>query len=128
MDYEGVIIQESLRDPSVLRRLTIRSSRVEPVTEWHETPWLTQWTFLTVVVPEADADEIAALIGRAIDRDHATSWYADYKNDTHHYVIFSDCAFYIDRRDAREYEEARAYGIARGLPAHQANFVALLEE
>lgn len=128
MDYEGIIIQESLRDTAVLRRLTILASRTEPVTDWHATPWLTQWTYLTVRIPEGDADELAALIGRAIDREHAASWYADYKNDTHHYVVFSDCAFYIDRRRAEEYEEARAYAIARGLPKHQADFQALLEE
>jgi hypothetical protein len=127
MDYEGVIIEESLRDTAVLRRVTILSTRVQAVTQWHETPWLTQWTFHTIAVPEQDADEIAALIGRAIDREHATSWYADYKNDTHHYVIYSDCAFFIDRRSSGEYEEARAYGIERGLPAHQADFVALIE-
>ena len=128
MDYQGVIIEESLRDTAVLRRLTILSTRNDAVTDWHATPWLTQWTFHTVIVPEADADEIAALIGRAIDGEHATSWYADYKNDTHHYVIFSDCAFYIDRRNADEYEEARVYGIGRGLPAHHADFMALIEE
>ncbi len=126
MDYEGIIIEESLGNTAVLGRLTILSTRIESVTDWHATPWLAHWTFHTVIVPEQDADEIAALIGRAIDRQHATSWYADYKNDTHHYVIYSDCAFYIDRRSAEEYEEARAYGIGRGLPEHQADFVALL--
>jgi hypothetical protein len=126
VDYEGVIIQESLQDTTVLRRVTILSTRIEEATEWHATPWLAQWTLHTVIVREEDADEIAALIGRAIDREHATSWYADYKNDTHHYIIFNDGAFYIDRRNAHEYEEARAYGIGRGLPEHQADFVALL--
>ena len=128
MDYEGVIIAESLSDAAVLRRLIIVSTRTEPVTDWHATPWLTRWTFHSVTVPEEDADEVAALIGWAIDREHATSWYADYKNDTHHYVIFSDCAFYIDRRNSDEYEEARVYGIDRGLPAHRADFVAMIEE
>jgi len=128
VDYEGVIIAESLSDAAVLRRLIIVSTRTEPVTDWHATPWLTRWTFHSVTVPEEDADEVAALIGRAIDREHATSWYADYKNDTHHFVTFSDCAFYIDRRNPDEYEEARVYGIGRGLPAHQADFVALIEE
>jgi hypothetical protein len=128
VDYEGVIIEESLRDTSVLGRLTILSTRVEPVTEWHQTPWLTHWTFVTIRVPEVDADEIAALIARAFDREHATSWYADYKNDTHHYVIYSDCGFYIDRHSAEEYDEARTYGIARGLPEHQADFIALIED
>ena len=128
MDYLGTIIAESLGDTTVLRRLTIVSTRIEAVTDWHATPWLRQWTFHTVTVPEEDADEVAALIGRAIDREHAMSWYADYKNDSHHYVIFSDCAFYIDRRNPDEYEEARVYGIGRGLPAHRADFVALIEE
>ena len=57
MDYEGVIIEESLRDPSVLGRVTILSTRVETVTEWHQTPWLTQWTFLTIRVPEQETTD-----------------------------------------------------------------------
>jgi hypothetical protein len=126
MDFEGVVIQESLTDISILRRLTILATRVEAVTDWHRTPWLKQWTFLTIRVSEQDADELAALIGRSIDREHHTSWYADYKNDTHHYVVFSDCAFYIDRRRPEQYEEARDYAIRRGLPDHQADFIALI--
>lgn len=123
MDYEGTIIEESLRDTAVLRRVTILSTRTQAVTAWHATPWLEQWTYHTVRVREEDADEIAALIGRSIDREHAASWYASYRNDTHHYVIYNDCAFYIDRRRADEYEEARAYGLSRGLPAHQAALI-----
>ena len=41
----GDIIEESLTDRSVLSEVTILETRVEPVTEYHRTPWLEQWTF-----------------------------------------------------------------------------------
>ena len=40
----GDIIEESLTDRSVLSEVTILETRVEPVTEYHRTLWLEQWT------------------------------------------------------------------------------------
>jgi len=36
----GEIIEESLADSSVLSKVIVLDSRVEPVTEYHRTPWL----------------------------------------------------------------------------------------
>lgn len=40
MDYKGVIIEESLKDKSVLDKVKILRTKEEPVTEGDQTPWL----------------------------------------------------------------------------------------
>ena len=127
MDFEGVIIAESLSDAAVLGQVQVLGMQVDPVTPEHRTPWLVQWTLHTVRVSETRAPEVAEALSHAIDAAHATSWYADFKNETHHYVIYYDRVFLIDRRSPEEYAEAVAYGIDRGLPEHQADFVALIQ-
>ena len=127
MDYEGIVIEESLRDRSALDSLEILGTRIETITPEHRTPWLVRWTLHTVRVPEGRAQAVAETLSHAIDAAHAASWYADFKNETHHYVIYRDRVFLIDRRRAEEYAEAVEYGIALGLPEHQADFLSLLE-
>ena len=129
MDFEGVIIEESLADRSVLASIEIIETHVEPMTpEHHRTPWIAQWTLHTIRVLESRAPAVANAISHAIDSAHAASWYADFKNDTHHYVIYHERVFLIDRRNAVQYAEAVSYGIERGLPEHQADFVSLLPD
>lgn len=50
MDYKGVIIEESLENKDVLDHVTIVSTKVEPVTTGHQTPWVKQWTLHTVEI------------------------------------------------------------------------------
>jgi hypothetical protein len=128
VSFEGIVIEESLEDKSVLRRMQVLSTSVEPVTEEHRTPWLEQWTLHSVRVADAEAGEVAEELSLALDATHANSWYADFKDATHHYVIFRDRVFLIDRRSREQYEAARRFGIERGLPEPQADFVALLDE
>lgn len=52
MNYQGVIIEESLEDKGILKDVRILSTEVELVTEEHETPRLKQWTLHTIEVPE----------------------------------------------------------------------------
>ena len=66
MNYKGVIIKESLRNSSVLQELKILQTKIEPVTSMHKTPWLRQWTLLTIEVPEKKSDEIGSIIEEAV--------------------------------------------------------------
>lgn len=120
--HEGIIIEESLENTSVLKRVKILSTQVEPITDDHQTPWLTQWTIHTVEVAEDDVKEIAEEIRQSLDRAHSGSWYADFKNTTHHIVIFPEKVFIIDRTVQAEYDEVRQYGISLGIPAPQMDF------
>ena len=121
-NYQGVIIEESLENKDILKDVKILSTKIEKVTEEHETPWLSQWTLHTVEISENEAREIAEKISQSLDREHGGSWYADFKNDKTHYIIFRNRIFKIDRTNKEQYDEAKKYGISLGIPEYQVNF------
>ncbi len=127
-NYQGVIIEESLESKGILEKITIISTHVEQVTYRHETPWLSQWTLHTVAIPESEAQNVAEEISRSLDRTHGGSWYADFKNDDYHYIIFRDKIFHIDRSHTEQYGEAKRYGLSLGIPEHQVDFHPDVEE
>src|SRR3989338_2439900 len=110
MNYQGVIIEESLENKDILKDVKISDTKVEEVVEEHKTPWIKQWTLHTVEIPENEAGNVAKKISKALDSEH--NWYADFKNDSHHYIIFRDKVFYIDRKSKEQYDEAKRYGIS----------------
>ncbi len=116
---KGDIIEESLDNPDILKRLHIISTRVEQTTLEHRTPWLSRWTLREVSIPEHEAQGVAEELSRCLDRGHGGSWYADFKNDSVHYVIYVDKVFRLDRKSEEQYEEVRRYGISLGIPEHQ---------
>ncbi|OHA21253.1 MAG: hypothetical protein A2849_00445 [Candidatus Taylorbacteria bacterium RIFCSPHIGHO2_01_FULL_51_15] len=120
--YIGVIIEESLEDVSLLRDVKILSTRISPVKKKHQTPWLSNWTLHTVEVERGEVEKIAENISRNLDSAHAHSWYADFDDGTEHYIIFPGRIFRIDMRDQAQYDEAKAYGVSIGIPAHQVDF------
>ncbi|MBU1199835.1 MAG: hypothetical protein KKF46_07600 [Nanoarchaeota archaeon] len=119
-NFVGVIIEESLEKKDVLKKVKILKTKIEKVTEKHKTPWIKQWTLHTVELPENQANTIAKDLSKSLDSKH--SWYADFKNDSHHYIIFRDKMFFIDRTSKKEYDEAKNYGISLGIPAYQVDF------
>lgn len=122
MNYQGVVIEESLGDKSVIKDLPIVSTKVEQVTSEHKTPWIKQWTLHTVEVPQEEVDDLAKKLSCCLDKEH--EWYADFKNETTHFIIFRDKVFKINRRNVTEYEAARNYGISLRIPEYQVNFIA----
>ncbi len=117
--FIGVIIEESLTDNSILKKLKITKTEVEKTTPEHKSS-VKQWTLHTVEIPENQASKVAKGLGKALDKAHG--WYADFKNDTHHYIVFSGRVFYIDRKGRAQYDRARAYGISLGIPEGQLDF------
>ncbi len=121
MPFKGVIIKESLGDKSVLADINIVDTKVEKVTPDHKTPWIPQWTLYTVEIPEDKADEIADKISKSFDLEH-TDWYADFKNENFHYIVFFNKIFKVDLKNPVLYKDAKAYGISIGIPEYQVNF------
>ncbi len=121
-DYKGVIIEESLEDKEVLKEIRIVETRVSQVTEDHKTPWLTQWTLHTVTIPFDKADWVAGEISRWLDRSHGSSWYADFRNDKFHFIVFRNKIFKVDIDSKQQYEEVRKYGRGLGIPEYQLDF------
>ncbi len=107
MQYQGVIIEESLVDKSILGKVKIKSTKIEPITSEHKTPWLKQWTLHNVLIDEKAANEIAEEISKSFDYSHGSAWYADFKNN---------------RSKLEEYRKATNYGISFGIPKYQADF------
>jgi hypothetical protein len=119
MEYEGVIIEESLENKDILKDLRIISTKVKPISEDHKTPWLKKWTLHTINVPANDADKVAEIISKSLDGKH---WYADYKNTRTHYIIYPNKVFKIDRTKVEEYKAATKFGLALGIPDNQLDF------
>jgi hypothetical protein len=122
-NYKGVIIEESLEDKAILQttlqKVPILSTEVETVTERFGTPWLTKWTLHTVEVSEGDIEVVAQLIAKSLDATHKTAWYADFKNEAFHYIVFKDKVFKVGRESRKQYGEAWEYGASLGIPQHQ---------
>ena len=124
--FIGVIIEESLENKEVLKKVKILKTKIEKVTEKHKTPWVKQWTFHTVEVPENQADTVAKELSKSLDSQHA--WYADFKNDRIAYIIFRNRVFKIDRTSKEQHDEAKKYGISLGIPEYQVNFRPILKK
>lgn len=122
MDYKGVIIEESLGDKSVLKKVKITITKVEPISPKHKTPWLKQWSLHTVELGENKAEDIAEEISKSLDYSHNSSWYADFKNDKYHFIIFKGKIFKIKLDDTDGFKQAKKYGISLGIPEYQVDF------
>lgn len=122
MNYKGVIIEESLENKDILKSINILNTEVEDVTGEHKTPWLSQWTLHTIEIQEDEVAEIAEKISRSLDQEHGGSWYADFKNDSNHYIIFRNKVFKVNRDNKSEYGEVKKYGISLGIPDYQLDF------
>lgn len=121
MNYEGVIIEESLEDKSVLDEVRIVNTKIEQVTEEHQTPWLEKWTLHTVEIPEEKVAQIAEKLSQSFDKEH-TDWYADFKNEKYHYVVFTGKVFKVDRDNVEEYRPVVKHGLSIGIPDYQLDF------
>lgn len=125
MSFAGVVIEESLRDKSVLSALDIVSTRTEAVTAEHRTPWLTKWTLHTVAVAADAAEPTAALLSEALQPNY---WYADFKDERTHFVIFPGRVFTVDRREPAQYQAVVEYGLGLGIPEYQLDFSPAIEQ
>lgn len=125
-NFNGVIIEESLEKKEILKKVKILKTEVEQVTEEHKTPWIKQWTLHTVEILETQADKIAKELSEALDSKH--SWYADFKNEEIHYIIFRNRVFKINRKNREQYNEAMQYGVLLGIPAYQVDFSPYVKE
>ena len=127
-NFQGVIIEESLENKGLLKKIKIVSTKIEQVTHEHQTPWLSQWTLHSVEIPEDNAQKIAEEISKSLDHAHGGSWYADFKNDTRHYIIFPNKIFCIGRKNKEQYDEVKQYGISLGIPEYQIDFHPEIEQ
>ncbi len=125
-NFNGIIIEESLENKDVLQKVKIIKTEIEEVTEEHKTPWVKQWTLHTVEILENQADEITEDLSKSLDPEHP--WYADFKNDDYHYVIFRNKVFKVDRSKPEQYSGVTKYGVSSGIPDYQLDFSPHIKE
>jgi len=123
-NFTGVIIEESLKDKTVLQKIQILKTEVEKVTEEHKTPHLNQWTLRTVEIPENQADDVAKDLASSLQN----AWYADFKNKSFHYIIFCNKIFKVDRSKPGQYNSVTKYGLSLGIPDYQLDFSPHIKE
>lgn len=122
MNYRGKIIEESLTNKDILNEVKIIDTRVEHITERHNTPWLKRWTLHTIEIPEENAEAFAEKLSKLINSQRNSPWYVDFRNDKAHFIVFPDKVFRISKDDKEEYEKATEYGVSIGIPAYQFDF------
>ena len=125
-NFKGVIIEESLEEKDVLKKVKILKTKVEKVTEEHKTPWIKQWTLHTVEIPENQVDAVAKDLSKSLDSKH--EWYADFKNGKFHYIIFRNKVFKVDRFKPEQYTKVTKFGISLGIPDYQLDFSPHIKE
>ncbi len=118
--YKGVIIEESLENKDILKKVKIVSTKIEEVTDEHQTPWLSQWTLHTIEIEPEKVDEIARQISKNLEREH--DWYADFNDGENFYVIFRDKIFTYKKGDKEGKQKAVDYGLSLGIPDYQLDF------
>ncbi len=120
--FKGIIIEESLEKKDVLKNVKIVSTTVEKVTPEHKTPWIKQWTLHTIEIPESKADIIAKELSESIDKNHNSSWFADFENDNFHYIIFVGKFFKVNKKKKEQYYPVVDYAVSLGIPKYQLGF------
>ncbi|MCF7830431.1 hypothetical protein K9M41_00305 [Candidatus Gracilibacteria bacterium] len=121
--FSGVIIEESLTNKDVFKKIKIIKTEVEPVAKKHQTPHLKQWTLHTIEILPNQADDVAEDLSKALEGNTDNGyWYADYKNDDLAYIIFPNKVFKINRNNKEGFQKAKAYGISLGIPEYQVDF------
>lgn len=95
-DFEGVIIEESLEDKNVLKKVKILKTKVEKIPQKYNIPWLSEWTKDIIVVPESDAEQIAEEIRKSLDKKH-DNWYAFFNNKKIHFSVNKDKVIKTDK-------------------------------
>lgn len=119
MNYEGDIIEESLQNLGLLSQLNIKATRVEKVTGAHKTPWLKHWTLHTIEVTEDTIEDLAHQLSQILKPQY---WYADFKNNKSHIIVFPDKIFKVDRNQPQEYKQVIEHGLGLLIPRHQLCF------
>lgn len=120
MNYQGIIIEESLENKNIIKSLDIINTKIESVTKKHQSPWVNQWTMHTVEIPEDQIDNVSEQISRSLDSRH--SWYADFKNNSFHYIIFRNKYFKVDLNKKDQYQDVVKFGLSLGIPDYQLDF------
>lgn len=105
MKYSGCIIEESLKDKSIINEFNILEEINDDGIMW---------------IVEVDESKLGYVLPKLqTSMVDGPIWYCDLKCEDYHYIIFNDKIFKVNRDFPEQYEEVRQYGIKRGIPNEQ---------
>lgn len=107
--YLGVLIEQSLRDPSVVDAVEVVHRQRDP----HGT-----WVFLLVRVPR---ERSSAVFERLQSAFNAGQWYAHFFDGDDLIVVYPDAVFSM-KTDSTTWSSARAHGVGLGIPEAQLDY------
>jgi len=105
----GVIIEESLEDPSLLKSTRIAKTEIGASLGWH---------LHTVEVQDKAFPAFVERAKRAIK----PKWYMHFWKGNRITAIFQGKSFQFDYKDKKTWKEVLAYGRSLGIPEEQLNF------
>lgn len=106
MKYTGVIIEESLKDTSVLEDVEIISSSISENSGWH---------MHTILVSEEDFIKLSKVI-------KPKKYYMHFWKDREVVAIFRDKIFKFNFDDKSTWKDTVDYGLSLGIPIEQLDF------
>lgn len=117
--YDGVVITQSLKPGTeldgirlVVRKITTADNSGAAANQ------PSRWTLLTFEVDDADAEALADWFADSLIAEPGV-WYADFKNDVEHWVIFPGRIFRYRIGDQEARARAVDHGRRLGVPEHQ---------
>lgn len=110
MAYLGIIIEQSLKDASVMHQFTTLAEQ-----------WYGSWRFLLVSVPEEELErKMKTLQDHMIDLAE-DCWYAHFFQDETLYVVYQDAVFRTTL-SPDDWDEPVRYGLSHNVPIEQLDF------
>ena len=101
--YKGIIIQESLEDKNLVKKMQILDTKVAGT-----------WTIHTILISKSDIEGLAPYIKQG--------WYAHFWHGGEIIAIFKDKIFKFKHNEPNSWREAIGYGISIGIPRKQLDF------
>jgi hypothetical protein len=105
-EYHGIIIQQSLKDQSILNGMRILGERVG------------NWTLLRVGIEGERIGEVVKLVKKNLLTENSVPYYAHFYRGQRLIVVFPDKVFYV-KPNKETWSPVLAYGISKGIPADQ---------
>jgi hypothetical protein len=111
--WTGVIVEESLEDKAVLKKVKIVKTKesFDDVTQ-------SDWRIHTVEVDDKSIEVVVKLGSKCIKE----GWWMDFRRDNEAFIILKNKIFKITQDDLTNQKKAREYAISHGVDPRQAEF------
>lgn len=118
-DFDGCVIGESLRDPTIVNGLKVWRAWISPNEVLSDDQGtMNRWHIYWISCGRADIDRIQAEL-------KSWRWYSHFWHGDRMIVIYCDARFEMDRADRSTWTPAIEHGRAKGIPDEQLDFLVL---